>query len=311
MSFSLYLKNKISKNKINRSDLIAQLNLYHDEFNNLDAITFSRWITNKTTPSPFKQILISNYFNDDPIVFIKDHITIKKESKFVINLFDKLMNNIESSYSNISYFHSNEEPKYIMDILDDEKYNTLFLDYYMNFQTYHELYNLYQTNNIKKNHICVIKKKNEVISSHISLIKLDENLTKLMSTLFQTNIDGDFFINLGYIEDRESYLFMTALVYYFFYKNSTRYFTCLVRSEFLEFLTALPYKQIGTVYTDKDKKLYLIQADFLDIISNPFILRNFNKVLNDNNDDLEQFISDDLKKASEDRKRLIQKNLQL
>ncbi|UJZ95544.1 hypothetical protein IHC87_19020 [Photobacterium damselae subsp. damselae] len=160
MSFSLYLKNKISQNKINRSDLIAQLNLYHKEFNNLDAITFSRWITNKTTPSPYKQILISNYFNDDPVVFIKDNITTKKESKLVINLFDKVMNNIESSYSNISYFHSNEEPEYIIDILDDENYNNLFLDYYMNFSTYQELYHLYKIKKYKKElYLCNEKKR--------------------------------------------------------------------------------------------------------------------------------------------------------
>ncbi|MGR5331048.1 hypothetical protein [Photobacterium damselae] len=311
MSFSLYLKNKISTKKINRSDLIAQLNLYHKEFNNLDAITFSRWITNKTTPSPYKQILISNYFNDDPVVFIKNNITIKKESKLVLNLFDKVMNNIESSYSNISYFHSNEEPEYIIDILDDESYNDLFLAYYMNFSTYQELHNLYKLKNIRKNYICVIKKKNGVISSHISLIKLDKNLSYLLSNFFNTNISGEFFINLGYIEDRESYLFMTALVFYFFYKNSIRHFTCLIRGEFLEFLTALPYKQIGTAYADNDRKLYLIQADFLDVLSNPFILRNFNKVLSEHNNSLEQFFSTDLIKASEDRKKIMQQNLQI
>ncbi|MGR5227763.1 hypothetical protein ACPV30_04510 [Photobacterium damselae] len=311
MSFSLYLKNKISKNKINRSDLIAQLNLYHNEFNNLDAITFSRWITNKTTPSPYKQILIANFFNDDPVVFIKNNITIKKESKLVINLFDKVMNNIESSYSNISYFHSNEEPEYIIDILNDDSYNDLFLDYYMNFSTYQELYNLYKIRNIKKNYICVMKKKNGVISSHISLMKLDENLSYLMSNFFNTEITSEFFINLGYIEDRESYLFMTALVFYFFYKNSIRYFTCLIRSEFLEFLTTLPYKQIGTAYADNDRKLYLIQADFLDIISNPFILRNFNKVLSEHDNSLDHFFSEDLIKASEERNKLMQQNLQI
>ncbi|HIF9148597.1 TPA: hypothetical protein ACX6PN_001192 [Photobacterium damselae] len=150
MSFSLYLKNKISINKINRSDLIAQLNLYHHEFSNLDAITLSRWVTNKTSPSPYKQILISKYFQEDLLVFIKKHITIKKESKNIEVLFDKVMNNIEYSYSNISYFHSNEEPQYIVDIFNEENYEKLFSDYYKNFTTYQELNKICNKQKIKK-----------------------------------------------------------------------------------------------------------------------------------------------------------------
>ncbi|HIF9077313.1 hypothetical protein [Photobacterium damselae] len=311
MSFSLYLKKKISIKKINRSDLIAQLNLYHQEFNNLDAITLSRWITNKTTPSSYKQILIANFFNDDPIDFIKNHITIKKESKLVINLFDKVMKDIESSYSNISYFHSNEEANYSIDLLNNKKYNDLFFDFYMNFGIYKKLYKIYYRKNIQKNHICVIKRKNNIISSHLSLIKLDAQLSELLSDLFNVDINSEFFINLGYIEDRETYLFMSSLIFYFFYKNSVRYFTCLIRSEFLEFLTALPYKQIGSAYIDNERKLYLIQADFLDILSNPFIIKNFEKTLSDNNNNLDKFFSIDLIKSGQDRRKLLQKDLLL
>ncbi len=112
MSFSLYLKNKISKNNIKRGVLIARLNLYHTEFTNLDGITFSRWINNKTTPSPYKQILIAHYFNDDIISFLKNEMTIKRESKHIASNFHKLMNNIEKSYCNISYLHNNGNEKY-------------------------------------------------------------------------------------------------------------------------------------------------------------------------------------------------------
>ncbi|MGS4883170.1 hypothetical protein [Photobacterium damselae] len=290
---------------------IAQLNLYHQEFNNLDAITLSRWITNKTTPSSYKQILIANFFNDDPIDFIKNYITIKKESKLVINLFDKVMKDIESSYSNISYFHSNEEANYSIDLLNNKKYNDLFFDFYMNFGIYKKLYEIYYRKNIQKNHICVIKRKNNIISSHLSLIKLDAQLSELLSDLFNVDINSEFFINLGYIEDRETYLFMSSLVFYFFYKNSVRYFTCLIRSEFLEFLTALPYKQIGSAYIDNERKLYLIQADFLDILSNPFIIKNFEKTLSDNNNNLDKFFSIDLIKSGQDRRKLLQKDLLL
>ncbi|HIF9096585.1 TPA: hypothetical protein ACX6S8_000885 [Photobacterium damselae] len=309
MSFSLYLKNKISINKINRSDLIAQLNLYHHEFSNLDAITLSRWVTNKTSPSPYKQILISKYFQEDLLVFIKKHITIKKESKNIEVLFDKVMNNIEYSYSNISYFHSNEEPQYIVDIFNEENYEKLFSDYYKNFTTYQELNKICNKQKIKKNRICVLKRKKDIISSHISLFKLDQTLSKMMSDFFNVNIDSEIFINLGYIENRESYLFMTSLLYYFFYKNSIENFTCLIRSEFLEFLTALPFKQIGTAYIDNGRKLYLIQGNFHEIISAPFIRRHLIKFLSDYDGQLDDFFSDDIIIASEERKKLIAERL--
>ncbi|MGI2800847.1 hypothetical protein ACRTC3_19920 [Photobacterium damselae] len=291
MSFSLYLKNKISKNKINRSDLIAQLNLYHDEFRNLDAITLSRWVNNKTTPSPYKQALISQYFGEDIITFINNHITIKKESKIIKNTFNSIMENIESSYSNISYFHSNEEPEYIVNAFDYNSYNSLLSNYYMNFPIYQKMNYIFDINNIKNDYLCVIKRKNNVISSHISSIKMDEKKSRLLSNLFKTNINSEFFVNLGYIENRESYLFMTSLLYYYFYKNNIRTFTCLIRGEFLEFLTLLSYQQIGTTYIDNGRKLYLIQGDFLNVITSPFVLRNFNALLSRSNNNLDDFFT--------------------
>ncbi|HIF9148598.1 TPA: hypothetical protein ACX6PN_001193 [Photobacterium damselae] len=102
---------------------------------------------------------------------------------------------------------------------------------------------------------------------------------------------------------------MTSLLYYFFYKNSIENFTCLIRSEFLEFLTALPFKQIGTAYIDNGRKLYLIQGNFPEIISAPFIRRHLIKFLSDYDGQLDDFFSDDIIIASEERKKLIAERL--
>ncbi|HIF9183878.1 TPA: hypothetical protein ACX6S1_003152 [Photobacterium damselae] len=290
MSFSLYLKNKLSNSKMNRSNLIAQLNLYHKEFANLDAITFSRWINKKTTPSSYKQILISSYFNDDPIEFIKKHISIKKEAKLIENIFDKTMNNIELSYTNISYFHNYSHPNYTVESLDQEQYNSKFKGYYNNFKTYIELSKL--LNGSIKDNICIIKRKKDIISSHISLFRVNSKQSNILTNFFNVDINCDYFVNLAYIEDRDSYIFMKSLLLYYFYLNNTKDFICLIRSDFLEFLTALPYEQIGSTYIDGDYKLYLIKADFLNVISNPFIIRFFTKILEKHND-LEKFFTYD------------------
>ncbi|HGO5291049.1 hypothetical protein ACPV34_07445 [Photobacterium damselae] len=274
MSFSLYLKNKISKNKIKRSDLIAQLNLYHKEFTNLDAITFSRWITNKTTPSPYKQILISNYFNDDPLYFIQNHITINRVSQSIINSFNKLMIDIESSYTNISYFYNNENPTYRIDILEKDSYNDLLGVYYSNFRTYRELFKEFKKNNINNKHICIIEQRNNIISSHISTVKLDNKTSKIISDYFNTEINSEYFVELSYINNRSSYLIIISLLIYFFHKNSVRNITCLIRSDFLDFLTNLSFEQISSAFIDNHgMKLYLVRADLLEIISNPFTIK--------------------------------------
>ncbi|HIF9084777.1 TPA: hypothetical protein ACX6R4_000667 [Photobacterium damselae] len=292
MSFSLYLKNKLSNSKMNRSNLIAQLNLYHKEFANLDAITFSRWLNKKTTPSPYKQILISSYFNDDPIVFIKEHISIKKEAKLIENIFDKTMNNIELSYTNISYFHNYSHPNYTVESLDQEQYNSKFKGYYNNFRTYIELSKL--LNGSIKDNICIIKRKKDIISSHISLFRVNSKQSNILTNFFNVDISCDYFVNLAYIEDRDSYIFMKSLLLYYFYLNNTKDFICLIRSDFLEFLTALPYEQIGSAYIDGDYKLYLIKADFLNIISNPFIIRFFTNILEKHKNHLDDFFTNEI-----------------
>ncbi|EJN6959229.1 hypothetical protein NRD16_001061 [Photobacterium damselae] len=65
MRFNAYLKNKMI-NKSSKST-IAELNLFHPIFKDLDEVTFSRWINNRVTPSNKKIALIVLFFKDDYI----------------------------------------------------------------------------------------------------------------------------------------------------------------------------------------------------------------------------------------------------
>ncbi|USR75071.1 hypothetical protein NGM67_03280 [Photobacterium damselae] len=292
MSFSLYLKNKLSEKQISRNDFIAQLNLFNNEFENLDAITLSRWMNNKTTPSTYKQVLISHYFNDDLIRFLKKYITIRKEARHIKETFNTIMNKIESSYTNISYFHSiHDEYKYDVNILEHDEYNKLFGKYYMNFQTYTELRKIFNEKKIKTNNTCIIKRKNGVVTSHLSFMELDNSTSDILSNYFDTKIDSDAFINISHFEDKETYLFINLLLIYLFSKKTIYSFTCLIRSEIFDFLIALPCVQIGTTYLDNDKKLYLIKFDLLQLISNPFIRNLFIDFLLQNKKNLDCLLS--------------------
>ncbi len=151
--------------------------------------------------------------------------------------------------------------------------------FYNNFKLYQDLYSSLQKNNINLERICITKLNNTIISSHISIVKLDNRLSELLKIHFKQDIKGDYFFNLGYFNCRDTYIYMSSILLYFLYKKSARNIICLIRSEWLDFLESLPYKQLGTVYIDNNIKLYLVEADFLAIISTPFVMKNFLNVI--------------------------------
>ncbi|HIF9129869.1 TPA: helix-turn-helix domain-containing protein [Photobacterium damselae] len=271
MSFSLYLKKILQENKLTRNELIARLNLSHEIFSNLDAITFSRWITNKTTPSPYKQALIAQHLGDDVIEFMKYDLTIKKESKTVELVFDKLMTKLEKSYSNISYFYNVDSYEYLVDVFDNQRYEEKFSLFYKRFK----LYDLLKNGMKKINIACVFKTHNNLVASHVSFFKLNECLASMLSDIFNTDLAKNrIFINVSYIDNRDSYFFMISVLLYCLYKKSEMFFYCAIREDFLEYMTSIQCEQIGNVFIDNGFKVYLLKIDLINVMVNQFV-RNF------------------------------------
>ncbi|WP_158134628.1 hypothetical protein [Photobacterium damselae] len=289
MQFSLYLKKILQEKKLTRNELIARLNLYHDVFSNLDAITFSRWITNKTTPSPYKQALIAQHLGNDVIEFMKYDLTIRKESKIVESIFDKLMTKLEKSYSNISYFYDVDSFEYSVDIFDSQRFNDNLSLFYKRFKLYGLLKD--KMNNI--NTICIYKTHNKLIASHISLFKLNENLASRLSNIFNIDLDVNrFFINISYIDNRNSYFFMISVLLYYLYNNTEMYFYCVIREDFLEYMTSISCEQIGNAFIDNGFKIYLLKVDLINVMVNQFVMNFFLKEMENN----EMFFNDSLNK---------------
>ncbi|HIF9059373.1 hypothetical protein WAX88_18070 [Photobacterium damselae subsp. damselae] len=271
MSFSLYLKKVLKEKNLTRNELIARLNLYHESFFNLDNITFSRWITNTTTPSPYKQVLIAQYLGDDIIKFMKYDLTIKKESKVVEIVFDKLMTKLEKSYSNISYFYDIDSYEYSIDVFDDRSYKEEFGLFYKRFKLYEFLKD--KMNNI--NTICILKRYNNLIASHISFFKLNPEVASILSNKFNTHLDENkIIINISYIDSRDSYFFMTSSLLYLLYRKSEFTFYCLIREDFLDYMASIQCEQVGNVFVDNGFKVYLLKIDLINVMVNQFV-RNF------------------------------------
>ncbi|MGR5242582.1 hypothetical protein ACPV36_16950 [Photobacterium damselae] len=273
MSFGYFLKNKISSSKKSRTEIIAQLNLYHDEFSNLDAITFSRWITNKTTPSAFKQVLIADFFNDDIIYFLRHHLVITKNIKQIKIQFNSLMNKIENSYSNINYHtYSDNKPRYLTLSLSKNEFLSLLGGFYKKFPFCFDLINIIEKSTT---HECIVKYQDDFLISHVSFFKISKKNSLTISKYLNKEISEGYFVNLSYIENRDTFFMIKSIFLYHLYKNNIKTFTCIIRHDFLDLFIALRYEIIDIQLGKEQDKLYLVQSDVRSIISHPFILEFF------------------------------------
>ncbi|PMM75126.1 helix-turn-helix domain-containing protein, partial [Vibrio lentus] len=69
--FASYLKKKRKEHKLTQSEIVTKLKQFRsDAFESLDNVTVSRWEREITTPSRYKQLLITRYFNDDLSEFL-------------------------------------------------------------------------------------------------------------------------------------------------------------------------------------------------------------------------------------------------
>ncbi|MHA6607615.1 hypothetical protein [Photobacterium damselae] len=276
MSFDLYLKSKIENSNLVRSEIIAKLNLYHEEFFNLDAITLSRWINKKTTPSMYKQLLIAKFFHDDILTFLSTEAVFKDSPKYILDLYEKIINNIEKSYNNVNYFAScQNDPEYLILNINRKEYFEYLKSFYDNYRLYREMHYELKAD-IKKIYIYI--NINGYPLSHMLISYMNEEFKCFLTNTFSTNISNKLrhIVNLSYITDYDSYTFMKSLIYFFFIKKDISNFLCIIREEFYELLLNLNFKQIGKTYIDDKTKIYLLEGDLLKILSNPI---NSNELL--------------------------------
>lgn len=266
MLFSDFLNENIITKKYTRKELIAKLNLFHEQFKHLDSVTLSRWIKNKTTPSIYKQVLIAYYFHVDILNFIFHVVHSNyKTSKELKRNYNILMNEIESSYTNITY--DNGYFNYSIKELFYDEYIMKFGPFYKKFKLYSDLL---KTNN--ELYLCVMKKNKHVILSHITAVKLNLNISNNLSHIFKIEVKGDYFVDLCYFDGRESYTTLFSLMLYIFYRKKIRKIILLSSQHFLNFDLNLACEKIGAPYTDNHRKIYLLKVDLLQVLSEPFVI---------------------------------------
>lgn len=298
MSFKDFLSLRIKESSLTRKECIAKLNFYHIEFDKLDSVTLSRWITGKTTPSLYKQTLICIFFKYNIFHFIKEkHYTLTTKSKLLSENFYRI---IERHYRSPGFLHYNyskyDQPSYLISKKNIYEYRESYYNFYRNFSIYKRLFSFIDTNNLEPQNLLFEEYIKGSLSSHCSICYISKDDNKHFQSFFNVNIDLDeyWFSNISYLRTSECVFLSFTLLSYLMYKSKNENFISLLLGEesFSEH-SILGYKQISPTIYDSGHKLYLTKANIYEVISNPFVISEINRILNQY--DIDSFFSQEIK----------------
>ncbi|TGZ35237.1 hypothetical protein EQ875_01516 [Photobacterium damselae subsp. damselae] len=302
MSFSVFLSENIKTSKYTRTELIAKLNLYHTEFKNLDSVTLSRWCTKKTTPTLRKQILLCLFFDRDLISFIKQgQYEINHSFKTTKKKHNDFMLDIEKSYTNISYYYTEEDKKNYQVIINTaQEHKKKFKVFYENFHICMKFHAFLIENNVRIDTITIEEIINNKISSHESFAYFKSTEAYLFCKFFNIKKHPSqfWFSKPGYQKSKQSLEVTSALFTHIILLSKKYDIYTLIRGD-VAYLNAqaLGYVQIGTTYIEKKHKIYLCYGNIIDILSNPYVIYKLNRLYNKydldkyiNNHDIETYM---------------------
>ncbi|HIF9183896.1 TPA: hypothetical protein ACX6PV_000841 [Photobacterium damselae] len=299
MSFKNFLKEKLNEKECSRIECIAKINLYHEEFRNLDSVTFSRWANGKTIPSLYKQVLLCNFFGYDLMEFIKNrHYSLSSKGKKIEYIYEKAMNEINNSIHNISYNYTrNMSASFNIKKYTKEEYRESFYNFYCNFDTYLSLFKKIDENSILPVSLTFEKYKNDHIVSHESISFITKENKNLFLSFFNVeikDIEDFWFVNIGYHVSRNFFSISFTTFIYFFYQQKVEHYLSLIRGTkaFYDHIE-IGYEQVGASLLDHGEYLYLTRCNLLKVISHPFVIDEMSKILNQY--DIDSFFSQEIK----------------
>lgn len=276
MSFSTYLKRKLSEEGVNSKSIIAKLQLFSSSFEKLDPVTLSRWLNERTIPTLEKQLLVVLCFDFRFYPYL-EHIISPVASRSLLKVYESVFKNIESSYHSIltykEAYNSNLKPS--IEKINWSKLQCLLPDFYESISSYHRVLpdlNLSDENDVT---FCSLRSGEKVVS-HLSVSK-DINYLKVM---FGHNVNIDFdkkslVFNVGYYSNREHYKILVGLLLNHICNHHEEIEEFYVIARGMGFLTLI--ESFGGKLLSANKEddfignVYLLKMDFIKTISNPFM----------------------------------------
>lgn len=285
-SFSSTLNLWFEKDSLTRNDAIARLQLNdYDTFKGLDNITLSRWLSGKSTPSIYKQMLICNSLNRDLIEFIKeidtDRVRLSMKKSKVISEFIRLLDYINPKSI---YVKGSLSPRVIVDVLDFYQYSNMFGDFYNNIHALRTFTNQLQGLGDDVSYPCIriMNDEGDMLGHWVSIEPL-ERIQKLSSflPLNANEIDSGFLLHVASFQNSKHFFYLISIgvCYYLLsprFKGKRTVYLLLSGYSAYE-LTKLVFDAKDVKYyppVEKDSRLgvHLVKVDIFRVIANQFVL---------------------------------------
>lgn len=284
-SFATELALWIERQNISRKELIALLQCsYYEEFDGLDLITLSRWLTGKSIPPLYKQLYIAKCLDIDFIGIIESIDASKqkcsKKSLAAVNFLTKALD------FSISIFSYQKLPEQVIaeikDLSFDEYFDVLgnFYNNISSLKTFND--KLFKISRDLIYTAIFLKNDNDVIVGHWSgIIDMDFiNDSSFGLKIPEEEISKSLLIMPGYYVSSKHYfeLLNLAICYYLLkYSNKKEYayFFIVDFQPMVSFCKIVFDAEEVKYYRDSNKMgVYLLKFNIIKAISNPIILKD-------------------------------------
>ncbi len=282
----------INNRKLSRRDFIAKLQMYdYRNFSGLDAITLSRWLNGKTTPSMYKQMIIAKCLDVDIIDFVLN--VDSKKLKYSNKISDLVANFVKLlDYVNpiLSYHKLEINTKIYVENVDFNNHYGELGHFYENVDSLRKFtQDLYSLNNaISYTTLRLLNSDNSLIGHWIGIEPM-ENLIGLSSfaKLSKKELEEGYLIHIGFFRNSRD-LFDSisfACCYYIAQprlKNKKYAYLLISGFSFYELAKHVFGAEDVRYYPTSDETasgVYLVKLDIVKAIVNPVILPSIQKKL--------------------------------
>ncbi|HIF9340629.1 TPA: helix-turn-helix domain-containing protein [Photobacterium damselae] len=266
MEFSSLLKELMSQKGYTAKELIAKLNISLKECCNLDSVTLSRWLNNKTTPKVYKQLLIINFFNYSYLDYLANINLDLSESKGV-DFINKYFSE-KNIYGFFYYIESGTSGNITINEIDDIE-NEYLINFYSNVNK-----NInYGVNLTKKYKTKLISHHYNIMTSHLLYHHINNDYDYLSIIFNKKIVRNSILINAPYIKRINLFNHFTFYFIEDVVSHNARYIYFLLYDKSqISLLDALGFELISIVNQKSESNLFLYGIQVEKFLSSPIII---------------------------------------
>ncbi|MFV8413776.1 helix-turn-helix domain-containing protein [Vibrio owensii] len=290
MYFPNTLKNHI-KRGLTREQVVNCLTTgCYEEIRGCDSTTLSRWVSGKTKPSLYKQLLVCLALDIDILSFIKGVDTKNHKISMKSQVaFDKYLHFLNNSNNVISYYKRTNNINTYYDLLNQDEHRKLLDAFYHNFSGYIKIRDRLDKEKIAHDCHTYLFKDGAQLCGHISFTEENQNYLDSLGVV-DTTLESSIGVTPVFYSDEITFWMVISSFYWHILHNKllskTRYATiCLRNRSALEFYRqtagaeSLTYIQPEDHALLADRGLFIVKIDLLKFLSKPIVVQHIQEFI--------------------------------